>query len=604
MNLIYFVSILRRLPNSIKKTILICFDFSVFILGSFLLSNSFDMTSQGIKLPNTFFIAPFFGIGLLGFIGIYNITSSESSINWLLPRVMLATFLTCIFSYVISQNNFELLNTLLYLVIVISCILLVRIISSRLWKYNSKGTSIAIYGAGEAGLRLSDVIKRSNNLNLIAFVDDNAALQGSLIGETKVISFEKLSLLVSSGKVEEIIIAIPSMRSEKVSAFMEKLAKFTIPISQCPSLSEMLRGSKINSLKSIYFDEFLGRSIVPPIQNLLEGSVRDKVILVTGAGGSIGSELCNKICNQQPLTLIILDHSEHALYELERSIRVDHPDINIIPRLMSILDEVNLERLFKELSPNIVFHAAAYKHVPLFEDNVRVGIKNNIFGTLNLVKICQSYLIEKFVLVSTDKAVRPTNVMGATKRICELIIQARAADMNKDETIFCMVRFGNVLGSSGSVVPLFKEQINMGGPVTVTSPEITRYFMSITEASELVLQASSLAEGGEVFVLDMGKPIKVIDLAKNMISRSSSNNEIQIEITGLRPGEKLYEELLVDSNAKATSHPKIMTANEPFIESKALDEKLKKLSIYLEKEDLDMVIDAMSDIVPDYEVNY
>jgi len=481
--------------------------------------------------------------------------------------------------------------------------LLTRTISSQLRKYYSSGAAIAIYGAGEAGLRLSDAIKRSQKFNLITFVDDDPALHGRLVGETRVVPFEKLSLLVSTGKVEELFIAIPSMKSEKISAFMGRLNELSIPISKCPSLGEILRGSKITTLKSLNFDEFLGRSLVPPVFSLLKGSVKGKVVLVTGAGGSIGSELCRKICSQQPVAIILLDHSEHALYELERTLRVDHPDINIIPKLMSILDEVNLNRLFMELSPNVVFHAAAYKHVPLFEENVRVGLKNNVIGTLNLVKICELYSTEKFVLISSDKAVRPTNVMGATKRVCELIIQARAAEVEPGSTIFCMVRFGNVLGSSGSVVPLFQEQINMGGPVTVTSPEITRFFMSISEAAELVLQASSLAKGGEVFVLDMGDPVKIIDLAKNMIARTSSTDEIQIQITGLRSGEKLYEELLVGANAEPTSHKKIMRAYEPFIKFETLNEKLMKLSCYIEDKDLDTVIQGINDIVPDYVVS-
>lgn len=596
MNFFYAVSVLRGMPASLKKIILIFTDLIVLHLGSLIAVNSF-IESAAERLD--FFAAPIIGVAVLWGLGVYNSTSSESSINWLMPRVSSTAILTCFLSFMTHPGDPDAVIILNYLMVVIPPILVTRTISSQLKEHGSRGKPIAIYGAGEAGLRISDALKRSDKYRLVTFVDDDPALHGVLIGESRVTSFEQLSLLVSAGEIEELIVAIPSMKAEARSALMDRLKEFSIPISRCPSLSELLGGADFTNLKFINFDEFLGRSVVAPVYALLAASVSGKVVLVTGAGGSIGSELCRKICSQQPTSLILLDHSEHALYEVARALKTDYPEVNITPKLMSVLDKFNLGRLFMELSPNVVFHAAAYKHVPLFEDNVRVGLRNNVFGTLNLVDICESYSIEKFVLVSTDKAVRPTNLMGASKRVCELIVQARAAKKSVG-TVFCMVRFGNVLGSSGSVIPLFQEQINIGGPVTVTSPEVTRFFMSISEAAELVLQASSLAEGGDVFVLDMGEPVKIVELARKMIEKQNMGDEIQIQFTGLRPGEKLYEELLVDASAERTSHKKIMKAHEPFIESEALNDKLLKLAACIDDEDLDTVILGMQDIVPGY----
>ena len=601
MNVLKFVTLIRQLPVVLKKSILIFLDLTAFLLGSLLVVDGLATASSLAII--SILIIPVVGVVALGFLGLYRSVASESSVIWLMPRVILVAAVTCSLGLLFFPENVRFSSILQYLIIVISCISLTRTMSSQLRVSDSNSTAIAIYGAGEAGLRLSYAIQRSDKFHLVTFVDDNSALHGRQLGDTRVISLEKLSVLISTGKVEELVIAIPSIRPENVPFFMARLNGFSIPISRCPNLSEILRGSQITALKSLNFDEFLGRTVVPPIYSLLGESVKDKVVLVTGAGGSIGSELCRKICGQNPAAIILLDHSEHSLYELERALRIDFPNIMVLPKLMSVLDENNLNRLFHELSPKVVFHAAAYKHVPLFEENVRVGIHNNIYGTLTLVKICELHSIDKSVLVSTDKAVRPTNVMGATKRVCELIVQARAAETPADGVIFCMVRFGNVLGSSGSVIPLFQEQINMGGPVTVTSLEMTRFFMSISEAAELVLQASSLAKGGEVFVLDMGDPVKIIDLAKSMIKQSPARDDIEIKITGLRPGEKLYEELLIGVDSEATSHKKIMRAYEDYIKSDLLNEKLIKLADNMEKSPIEAVMQDLRDMVPDYVAN-
>ena len=389
--------------------------------------------------------------------------------------------------------------------------------------------------------------------------------------------------------MEKILLSIPSATIAQRKAILQALEPLPCEVLSIPGMKDLVDGKvTVNSLKKVSVNDLLGREKVEPDLQLLEKNISDKNVLITGAGGSIGSELCRQILSNQPQVLVLFELSEFALYSIYKDLEQLSGRLNsttkIIPLLGNVLDKNHLIDVMKNFAINTVYHAAAYKHVPLVEYNTTAGVLNNVFGTLNCAIAAQTANVQTFVLISTDKAVRPTNTMGASKRMAELILQALAATKNH-QTIFCMVRFGNVLGSSGSVIPLFEKQIAMGGPVTLTHQEITRFFMTIPEAAELVLQAGAMAKGGDVFVLDMGESVKIIDLARKMIKLSGNNikndtgkdGDIEIQITGLRPGEKLYEEVLIGENVQGTQHPRIMTAQEKMLSWESLSSLLERL---------------------------
>jgi len=391
-----------------------------------------------------------------------------------------------------------------------------------------------------------------------------------------------------------VLLAIPSVSRSKRNDILQKIAECRVSVRNLPSLTDLAGGKvTVSDLRELDVEDLLGRSPVPPDPLLISKNIRGQSVLVTGAGGSIGSELCRQILQNHPSSLILVEQSEHALYQLHqeltqvlKNLGVEFPTPKLIALIGSVQDHSRMIHIFKEHHPSTVFHAAAYKHVPLVESNPFEAIKNNIFGTQVLAQVASQYGARNVVLISTDKAVRPTNIMGASKRIAELVIQSMAASQYGKETCFSMVRFGNVLDSSGSVVPKFREQIKAGGPITLTALEVTRYFMTIPEAAQLVIQAGSMATGGEVFVLDMGEPVKIADLATRMIQLSGltvktlevPDGDIEIQVVGLRPGEKLYEELLIGDNPSPTSHIKIMKANERFLELTTLEMQLEKLA--------------------------
>lgn len=453
--------------------------------------------------------------------------------------------------------------------------LLVRVLLSEVLNRGRK--KVLIYGAGSAGRQLAQAMRSSDSHKVEAFVDEDIALRKSVIMGIAVEGVEAIPKLVSKHKISQILLAIPSATRAKRKEIINSLVHLQAEVLTVPDLKEIVEGkAKIDELKDVAIEDLLGRDPVEPKRELLESNIKNKVVLVTGAGGSIGSELCRQIAHLNPRTLILFDVSEYGLYAIEREVRQiaceSSTHIEIVPLIGSVQRINRLSVIFKSFKVNTVYHAAAYKHVPLVEYNVVEGVRNNIFGTYYAAKAAVEAGVESFVLISTDKAVRPTNVMGATKRMAELALQA-LADENKAvpyRTYFSMVRFGNVLGSSGSVIPLFKHQISKGGPVTVTHPDIIRYFMTIPEAAQLVIQAGAMSQGGDVFVLDMGEPVKIVDLAVKLIKLSglevkSDDNpmgDIEIEFSGLRPGEKLFEELLIGGSVEGTSHPRIMTANE------------------------------------------
>lgn len=458
---------------------------------------------------------------------------------------------------------------------------------------------VIIYGAGMSGRQVLTALKRSPDYMPVAFVDDSHQLQGTEIDGKRVYGPSDLDYLTQKVGVGLILLAIPRASRTRRAEIIDQLTALSVQIRTIPGMSDIVAGrAQISDIREVPLDDLLGRDPVEPDPNLMRANVAGKVVLVSGAGGSIGSELCRQIVLNEPLMLILLDVSEPRLYDLDIELRaivamLDIPPI-VVPLLGSVQNPRRMAAILEHYEVDAIFHAAAYKHVPLVEQNSVEGLMNNVFGTQTLLEAAIEAEVETFVLISTDKAVRPTNVMGASKRMAELVCQAHAREQNK--TRISMVRFGNVLGSSGSVVPRFKAQIQAGGPITVTHPEITRYFMSIQEAAQLVIQASAMAEGGDVFVLDMGEPVKIVDLASQMARMSGltpfittqndspepQDGDIEISFTSLRPGEKLYEELLIGSDARHTSHPRILTANETYlghIELQVLLDALKQSCI-------------------------
>ena len=447
---------------------------------------------------------------------------------------------------------------------------------------------IAIYGAGNAGQQVAATLNRSNEHVPIIFIDDDPSLNGQNIGGIQVYLPDIALKYLPKLKISEILIALPSVGRIRKSEIVKFLEPAHLKITEIPGLTKLVDGEiRISDIQEVDIIDLLGRDPVPPVAELLAKNIQDKVVMVTGAGGSIGSELCRQIIKNQPAKIIIYELTEFALYSIDKELRLT-ASCDIIPILGSVLDERNLERVIEQYEIQTVYHAAAYKHVPLVECNPLAGLKNNAVGTAFSVNAAVKKGVETFVLISTDKAVRPTNVMGATKRMAELYCQAMAEA--QDQTQISIVRFGNVLGSSGSVVPLFKQQIAKGGPITVTDPEVTRFFMTIPEASQLVIQAGALGTGGDVFLLDMGEPVRIQDLARQMISLSglkvreekNPNGDIEIQYTGLRPGEKLYEELLIDEeNTEITSHKRILRSVEkhyPLAEILAVFNRMHELT--------------------------
>lgn len=456
-------------------------------------------------------------------------------------------------------------------------------------------TRVVIYGAGEAGRQLLSSLREGPQYAPVAFIDDAPFLQGTVVNSVKVYAPDQLAWIIGNFNVDSILLAMPSIGRSRKASILKQLENYSLPIQTIPGTADLASGkARIHEILAVSIEDLLGRDPVPPNKNLLDANILGKTVLVTGAGGSIGSELCRQILRRGPNKLLLLDNSEFALYSIEQELsltaRTHDWTTQIIALAGSVRDHERIETIFQGHAVNTIYHTAAFKHVPLVEHNVVEGIKNNVFGTLEVARAAIAAKVQAFILISSDKAVRPSNVMGATKRVAELICQAFA--QSQSNTRFSMVRFGNVLDSSGSVIPLFRQQISAGGPVTVTHAEINRYFMTIPEAVQLVVQAGAMAQGGEVFVLDMGEPVRIIDLATKMIRLSGFNpvlpanmpegyspgsGDIEIVITGLRPGEKLYEELLVDATASVTDHPRIMKAGEQFLSWELLEPYLTRL---------------------------
>lgn len=467
---------------------------------------------------------------------------------------------------------------------------------------------IAIYGAGDAGQQIAAALNRSDDHLPVFFIDDHTSLQGQIVEGLRVYSVEKALQRFSKERVDEILLAIPSVGRVRKTEIIQQFESAHLKITELPGLTQLVDGEiRVSDIQEVDIIDLLGRDPVPPIAHLLSKNIQNKIVMVTGAGGSIGSELCRQIIKNQPKMLVLYELTEFALYDIDKELR-QAASCQIVPILGTVQDQQKLERIIEQYQVQTVYHAAAYKHVPLVECNPIAGLKNNAIGTANSLNAAVKKGVETFVLISTDKAVRPTNVMGASKRMAELYCQAVAE--TKPHTQISIVRFGNVLGSSGSVVPLFKQQIAKGGPITVTHPEVTRYFMTIPEASQLVIQAGALGSGGDVFLLDMGEPVRIQDLARQMIKLSGlrvretggTDGDIEIAYSGLRPGEKLYEELLIDQdNTEYTEHTRILRSFEkhfPLHEIQSVFNKINQMTAV--EQDIDWALTQLEHYVDGY----
>ena len=474
----------------------------------------------------------------------------------------------------------------------------------------SERPKVLIYGAGQAGRQLAAAMANSPEMQVTGFLDDDERLHGHVLNGQPIYDPVDLASLVEAKKIVTVLLAMPTINRKRRNEILALMRDAHVSVRTLPSLMDLAQGKvSISDLRDLDIDDLLGREPVTPNHILLAKNITRKTVLVTGAGGSIGSELCRQIILLNPIKLLLIEQSEFALYKIHQELeqKIDGQEIALVPLLASAQDAIRMHEIFSTWGPEIVFHAAAYKHVPLVEHNPAEGIKNNVFGTLSTARAAIENGVKDYVLISTDKAVRPTNIMGASKRLAEMVLQGLTE--TQDLTRFTMVRFGNVLGSSGSVIPKFRQQIRDGKPITLTHPDITRYFMTISEAAQLVLQAGAMAKGGDVFLLDMGQPVIIYDLVVRMISLSGltlrdedhPEGDISIEITGLRPGEKLYEELLIGDNPLKTLHPRIMKANEEHLPWSNLVDRLIILEAALSANDVSLIRKIMQDLVPGYQ---
>lgn len=514
-----------------------------------------------------------------------------------------------------------LIQPLLFLFLIISW----RILTKYLLRGINEKISIKqnvvkalVYGSGDSGRQLVKAMQESGEISIKGFLDDDFKKQGCLIDGKRIYSPNKLKNLINDKDISLILLAMPTISRKKRSEIIKNLLNYKIAVRTIPDISNLASGkSLITEFVDLEIDDLLGRIPVEPFHSLMKKNIFSKTILVTGAGGSIGSELCRQIIKYKPKKLLLVEISEYALYSIHSELD-DYKDLNtqIIPLIGSVQDSKRMQRIISIFNPATIYHAAAYKHVPIVEHNLIEGLKNNLLGTFELAKLALNNNVLNFVFISTDKAVRPTNIMGATKRIAELSLQALneknfITSESENKTKFTIVRFGNVLDSSGSVIPKFREQIKNGGPITLTHKDITRYFMTITEAAQLVIQAGAMAKGGDVFLLDMGNPIKIYDLALRMIelsglslkNSSNKNGDIEIKITGLRPGEKLFEELLLSKSPIKTKHPKIYRSKEPFIIYEDLVKEIDLLKVFIENNDLENILEKLKKTVMDFSPN-
>ncbi|PKI02279.1 nucleoside-diphosphate sugar epimerase [Glaciecola sp. 33A] len=595
-----FFKTIKKILNSSRKTkrIITLFVDSSFITLSFwaALVIRLDNLTAFSKANYWLILSGLLPLTILIFVklGLYRAVlryMSSQAVWAVVAGTMLSTaalVLIAFFSSITVPRTMPLIYCALILLTVGGARLLVRALVTQFTGSNKQ--PVVIYGAGSAGRQLATGIAIGQEYYVSAFIDDDTSKYGSVIQGIPVISLGELKGLIDAGKAIKVLLALPSASRSDRNRIINSLEKYQVRVQSIPGIKDVIEGNfNASELIEVEIDDLLGREPVTPLPQLMAQNITGKNVMVSGAGGSIGSELCRQIIKFKPTTLVLFELSEFALYEIEKElseyIHKNGLKIKLYPLMGSVQRINRVENIMMAFNINTIYHAAAYKHVPLVEHNVVEGIRNNVFGTYYAARAAINSGVETFVLISTDKAVRPTNVMGASKRMAELVLQALSQASFNKKTRFCMVRFGNVLGSSGSVVPLFRRQIQEGGPITLTHEDITRYFMTIPEAAQLVIQAGAMGKGGDVFVLDMGDSVKIKDLAEKLVRLSgleikdedNPNGDIAIECTGLRPGEKLFEELLIGDNVQDTFHERIMTANEAMLSWEALEPVLNKL---------------------------
>lgn len=622
-----FVKTIIRLPRPIKKIIVLSLDICLCLIATWF---AFDLRFDE---PIPFSLPIFLAAGISIFLavpifitqGLYRAIFRYTGWFALLSLIRASSIYLALYACVILLIRIDgvprsigfIQPILLFVGVCASRLLAKRVLTGlgRNGQLSGESAIALIYGAGSAGRQIASGLRQGVEIQPIGFIDDDHRLWKGTINGLPVYSPNELSdLLGSNLGITDVLLAMPAAGRSRQKEILAELSSLPVHVRLVPGLSHLANGVvRIEDMREVEAEDVLGRDPVDAKEELLHQNITTKVVLVTGAGGSIGSELCRQILAQKPSVLILFELNEFALYAIERELSQNFmaKGIAIIPVLGSVLDANKLLRVIRKFNVQTVFHAAAYKHVPMIEMNPAAGVWNNVFGTLRSVEAaCQSG-VETFVLISTDKAVRPTNVMGCSKRLAELVLQAKsfqAGQQNSKSTKLTMVRFGNVLGSSGSVVPVFREQIKNGGPITVTHPEIIRYFMTIPEAAQLVIQAGAMGEGGDVMVLDMGDPVKILDLAKRMIHLSgfshkdehNPDGDIEIQFTGLRPGEKLYEELLIGDNTLLTSHTRIMRASEKRLTWEELHPFLLRLEMAVKAENSDAIREILKLVVPEF----
>lgn len=571
-----FIRSIASLPRRQKQVVLVTMDMCMLPLMMWLayairLARPNVTVMQGLEA--WYIYVAIAGVMIFALLGIYRAIVRSFNEDYLL-RILIGTFIQIVALYTIKKMNVAFIPMsipLMYGFMLFSYMwwsrAVIRYATLKTFAKKQTRKRVAIYGAGLAGQQIAAALNRSDDYLPVCFIDDKKSLKGQSLSGLKIYSPKKAQKKLGKFGIEEVLLAMPSVGRARKKEIIESFEATDVKIMELPGVTQLVDGQvQVSDIREVDIIDLLGRDPVPPKPELLEKNIKNKVVMVTGAGGSIGSELCRQIVKHQPKMLVLFEMSEFALYSIDRELQAS--DIQIIPVLSSVTNQSKLERILQQYAVQTVYHAAAYKHVPLVEANPFEGIYNTSIGTQRSVDAAVNQNVETFVLISTDKAVRPTNVMGASKRMAELYCQGLASTNPK--TQISIVRFGNVLGSSGSVVPLFKKQIAQGGPVTVTHPEVTRYFMTIPEAAQLVIQAGAMGTGGDVFLLDMGEPVKILDLAKQMIRLSGFRpmdenglGDIEIQFTGLRPGEKLYEELLIDAeNVEKTEHERILRSFE------------------------------------------
>ena len=610
------IRVIASLPRRQKQIVLVVMDICVLPLMMWLvyairLAKPNVPVMEGLDF--WYLYVGVFGVAIFALLGIYSAIVRSFNEDYLL-RISIATFIQIVGLYAVKKLGLAFIPMsipLMYGFVLFSWMwwsrAVIRYATLRTFVKKQNRKRVAIYGAGLAGQQIAAALYRSDDYLPVCFIDDKTSLQGQSLSGLKIFSPKKALGAFRKFHIEEILLAMPSASRARKKAIIESFEPSNVKIMELPGVTQLVGGRvQVSDIREVDIIDLLGRDPVPPKLDLLEKNIKDKVVMVTGAGGSIGSELCRQIVKHQPTCLVLFEMSEFALYSIDRELQ--NSGVQIVPILGTVTHQAKLERVLHQYAVQTVYHAAAYKHVPLVEANPFEGIYNTSIGTARSVDAAVAQGVETFVLISTDKAVRPTNVMGASKRMAELYCQGLAA--TNPQTQISIVRFGNVLGSSGSVVPLFKKQIEKGGPVTVTHPDVTRYFMTIPEAAQLVIQAGAMGTGGDVFLLDMGEPVKIVDLAKQMIRLSGFKpmdekglGDIALQFTGLRPGEKLYEELLIDhKDTQLTEHSRILRSFEKYFsldELRPIFEKMSDLTAI--DQDIDWALSQLEHYVDGYQ---